>query len=322
MILNGRGDGRVAEETRARVLEVIRDTGYVANSAARSMAGGRSGILGVYTFEPVFPMDSRDFYFPFLLGVERTAEIHGFDLLLFSSTAGGRQIYGGRGSRLLLADGALMLGQRPNVSEIERLRDDGFPFVYIGKVEVSGAAISYVACDYASATESLTRELIGMGHRRIAYVRRGDVISQSSRDREQGFHQAIRAGGLTAPETPTWNLLDGAAGGDLLDGVKATGTTAILFEQPVQAEMFAESAAQRGIRIPEDISVVVLNIQAPDGRWTGFQVPRERMGEIATQRLIELTSDRSAPASQELLECTVIQGRSTAQPSPYQQADR
>jgi LacI family transcriptional regulator len=322
MILNERADGRVSDETRARVLEVIRESGYVANSAARSMAGGRTGILGVYTFEPVFPMDSRDFYFPFLLGVERTAEALGYDLLLFSSTGGRRLLYGDRGTRLLLADGALMIGQRPNVSEIERLRDDGYPFVYIGKVEVSGAPISYVACDYTTATRSLTEDLVALGHRRIAYVRRGDEVSQSSRDRERGFHEGAVAAGLAAPDTPTWNVQDVNAAAQLVDGIRTTGTTALLFEQPTHADAFAAAAASRGLSIPDDMSVVVLNIHSPDSQWTGFRVPRERMGEIATERLVKLTADRGLEASQELVECTFVTGRSTAPAAASRSAHR
>jgi DNA-binding LacI/PurR family transcriptional regulator len=267
-------------------------------------------------------MDSRDFYFPFLLGVEHAAEARGYDLLLFSSTSGRRLVYGDRGSRLLLADGALMLGQRPNVSEIERLRDDSYPFVYIGKVEVNGAPISYVACDYASATEQLTSDLIAKKHRRIAYVRRGDEVSQSSRDRELGFHQAVRSGELTAHETPTWNVHDGAEAAQLIEGVRATGTTALLFEQPAHAEAFADAATSQGLSIPADISVVVLNIQSHEGRWTGFQVPRERMGQIATEKLIDLTTDPSRQASHDLVQCTVVAGESTAPPPRDRGASR
>jgi DNA-binding LacI/PurR family transcriptional regulator len=314
MILNERSNGRVSDETRERVLEVIRESGYVANTAARSMAGGQTNVLGLYTFEPVFPIDSRDYYFPFLLGVERTAESLGYDLLLFSNSGNRRQLYGDRGTRLSLADGALLIGQRPNVSEIERLRDDGYPFVYIGRVEVRGDPISYVACDYQAATSTLTTDLIDRGHRRIAYVRRGDDVSQSSRDRESGFHAAARAAGLSAPETPTWNVADAPEAARLVDGVHATGMTALLFEQPTHADAFVDEAASRGITIPADLSVVVLNVQDATSPWTGFQVPRERMGEVATSLLVALATDPSIGATHEMLECPLVEGRSVDRP--------
>jgi hypothetical protein len=160
LVLNERDTGaRISPETRDRVLAVMREWGYVANASARSLAGGRNRIIGVYTFEPVFPTTSVDFYFPFLLGMEQEAAELGHDLLLFTSVGGERRMYRDGATRLTVADGALLLGRNPNVDEIERLRDSGYPFVYVGHREVSGASVSYVAADYTRATRELTERL-------------------------------------------------------------------------------------------------------------------------------------------------------------------
>lgn len=316
MILNRRTDGRVGEETRDRVLQVVRESGYVPNPAARSMAGASTRVLGVYTFEPVFPMDSRDFYFPFLLGVERTAEAMGYDLLLFSSSRGGhRRLYADDGSRLMLADGALLIGQRPVIEDIERLRDDGYPFVYIGRVEVRGDPISYVACDYTGATRHLTADLLARGHRAIAYVRHGDGPSQSSHDRELGFRQAVRAAGLAAPNTPTWNVATTDDVRDLAQGVRASGVTALAFEQQSDAEAFAEAAASLDLAVPRDVSAVVLNLSDPRSTWTGLMVPRQEMGEIASALLIEATQHRPTDAIHRLVDGVLVTGASVSGPN-------
>lgn len=311
MILNRRTDGRVSEETRDRVLRVVRESGYVPNPAARSMAGANTRVLGVYTFEPVFPMDSRDFYFPFLLGVERTAEAMGYDLLLFSSSRGGhRRLYADDGSRLMLADGALLIGQRPIIEDIERLRDDGYPFVYIGRVDVRGDPISYVACDYTGATRRLTADLVARGHRGIAYVRHGDDPSQSSHDRESGFRQAVRAAGLPAPSTPTWNVGSGSDVGELAAGLRGTGITALAFEQQADAEVFATAAASHSLQVPRDVSVVVLNLADHRSTWTGLMVPRQEMGEIATKLLVEATQQPPLEAVHRLVDGLLVSGAS------------
>lgn len=79
LVINNRSGKyrQITEETRQRVWAAVAELGYVANPAARMLAGGRNGLLGVYTFESVFPLDPRDFYYPFLLGVEEEAERHG-----------------------------------------------------------------------------------------------------------------------------------------------------------------------------------------------------------------------------------------------------
>ena len=123
MVLGGRADGgaRISELTRKHIIDVARDLGYSINPVARSLAGGRNRLLGVYTFEAVFPAVGRDFYQPFLLGIEREAERVGYDLLLFTSASmpgKRRSIYAGGVNRLALADGSILLGRQDDKAEI------------------------------------------------------------------------------------------------------------------------------------------------------------------------------------------------------------
>src|SRR5258707_9077245 len=83
VVLNGRvGESvRVSEETQARIWNAVRLLGYTANPVARSLARGRNRIIGLFTFESTFPIESRDFYYPFLVGVEAEAAAEDYDLL-------------------------------------------------------------------------------------------------------------------------------------------------------------------------------------------------------------------------------------------------
>ena len=75
LVLNGSGTGaRIPQETRTRVQQVIRETGYVADPIARRMAKGFNRILGVFTYEPAFPIAHADFFTPFLFGIEEEAQ--------------------------------------------------------------------------------------------------------------------------------------------------------------------------------------------------------------------------------------------------------
>ena len=98
LVLNNRtsASARIPAETRDRVLKVIRETGYVADPLARRLLQQRNQIVGVFTYESVFPSASADFYHPFLSGIEETAEELGCDLLLFTSapvTDGRRRVF-------------------------------------------------------------------------------------------------------------------------------------------------------------------------------------------------------------------------------------
>jgi DNA-binding LacI/PurR family transcriptional regulator len=104
------GTIRVSEATRQRVLRAVRELGYVPNPIARRLARGRTGLIGVFTYEPVFPIDQTNFFHPFLVGIEAEAETQGQDLLLFTKGAdkGTRNIYVDGVNRLQLADGAVL----------------------------------------------------------------------------------------------------------------------------------------------------------------------------------------------------------------------
>ena len=115
LVLNGRDDAdvRIAPETRERVLQAIRSTGYVADPIARRLAARHNRILGVFTYESVFPAGLGDFYHPFLVGIEECAERVGCDLLLLTSAPvidGRRRIFT-QDNRLRLADGCVLLGR-------------------------------------------------------------------------------------------------------------------------------------------------------------------------------------------------------------------
>ncbi|GAA3774105.1 LacI family DNA-binding transcriptional regulator [Plantactinospora mayteni] len=313
LVLNERDSGaRISPETRDRVLAVMREWGYVANASARSLASGRNRIIGVYTFEPVFPTTSVDFYFPFLLGMEQEAAELGHDLLLFTSVGGERQMYRDGATRLALADGALLLGRIPNIDEIERLRDSGYPFVYVGHREVSGAPVSYVAADYASATRELTERLFEQGHERVAYARLGEGEAQPSADREKGFRQAQRAGSLRRPIGPVWTLASRDEVDGLVEDVVGAGITAVVAEQQLLAEEVRRAAGRRGLSVPADLSIVVLGdptgARGDEVAWTGLEVPRQEMGRVATRLLIRSLDDAEQTAVHESVGCPIVPG--------------
>jgi LacI family transcriptional regulator len=317
LVLNERdSEVRISPETRDRVLAAMREQGYVANASARSLAGGRNKIIGVYTFEPVFPTTSVDFYFPFLLGMEQAAAELGHDLLLFTSAGGERQIFRDGATRLALADGALLLGRNPNPDEIEQLRDSGYPFVYVGHREVSGAPVSYVAADYTSATSQLSERLFEHGHVRVAYARLGEGDAQPSRDREKGFRQALRAAGVRRLTGPVWTLDTTEEVDGLLDEITTSGITGIVVEQELLAEDILASARQRGLSVPQDLSIVVLGdttgARRNDVSWTGLQVPRQEMGRVATHLLVRLLDTHEAAGVSESVACDILAGATVA----------
>ncbi|MFD0476584.1 LacI family DNA-binding transcriptional regulator [Nonomuraea thailandensis] len=232
VLSGGAASAQLTEPTRQAVLAAAAELGYSANVAAKSLKGGRTHLLGLYTFEPVFPTDQRDFYFPFLIGVEEETSRQGYDLLLFTSIGSGeREIYTGGVNRLKLADGCVLLGRNVRREELAELVREDFPIVFVGRRELDDAQLSYVAADYVTATSDLVAELARLGHRRILYLRAVED-TEPTLDRESGYRRGLAAAGIPVDESLIRVLADPA---DLTPGFVAhwtgtAGVTAILVE--------------------------------------------------------------------------------------------
>lgn len=308
----------IGESARARVWAAVEELGYVANPAARSLAGGRNRLLGVYTFEPVFPADHRDFYYPFLLGIEEAAQTHGFDLLLFTSagSAGDRAIYRSGVNRLQAADGCVLLGRGGDVDELRRLSQDRLPVVFVGRRDLGAEVgpVAFVGADYAKATQEVTEHLLGLGHQRIAYLGWQDS-AEPTVDRLAGYRQAMESAGFLGEGELIHRVADEDVDERLLRDLRGLEATALIAQDEVLAERARRQLLDDGLTVPEAMSIAVLG-EPPRGEptgldWTTFAIPRRAMGGTALTTLMEMVAAGDDRCPQQLLPCTFRQGATT-----------
>lgn len=315
MVLNGQHQEQsITESTRLAVMNAAAELRYGTNPAARSLRGGRNLLLGLYTFESVFPVDDRDFYYPFLKGVEEECADQGYDLLLFTSAGIGRRSL--QVERLRMADGCVMIGRHVRRDDLEQLASEHFPFVFIGRREAPGATINYVAPDYRTATADLIAHLTGFGHRRMVYLRQPED-SEPTLDRLDGMQRSVADLDLD-PDEIVVEVLRGAAElteQRLADWI-ADGCTALLIEPSEDRELTA--VLDRLVDIPESpipskLSVALLG-EPPSWQpshldWTRYTLPRELIARTAVQALISLL-DADTESIQTLLPCPIVSGDS------------
>ncbi|MGO1982940.1 LacI family DNA-binding transcriptional regulator [Brachybacterium alimentarium] len=318
MVLNERRDGpaRIPDPTRQRVLRIIQETQYVADPSARRLAGVDSQIVGVFTYEPAFPSESQDFYAPLLTGIEAEAEELGCDLLVFTSapvTDGRRRLFGGH-SRLRLADGVLLLGVEMDADELDRLVDEAFRVVAVGR-RVS-PRIPYVGIDYVSAAKTLVRRAVGLGHTRVLSLRLG-TEGESVHDRRAGVLAGVKGTGAELTEL--------IAGPEDLDqswgAVARLRPTLVIVEDSSLAEQLVARADREGMAVPEGLSVIGLSAperRGPVGaRLTSLDPPRIELGRRCLALLTRLLSDEDRPDDTELrslLPCPMHDGETLAAP--------
>ena len=320
LVLNGKADAstRIPESTRQRVLDVIRETTYVADPAARSLAGIGNNLVGVFTYEHAFPNGSSDFYTPLLMGIESAAESIGVDLLMFTSAPvvdGRRQIFHEK-NRLRLADGCLLLGREMDTDELERLVDSEYPFVAIGRRDGADGRIPFVGVDYVTAAATLAGMAMRAGHRRFYYLHL-PFEAESTRDRKIGLSSAIDGAGV--------NLVSAASDGSDLQSdwaaIVAAAPTVLFVEDPAHAQTIRDLAVAAGIDIPGQLSIVVLGEHSRPSEhaldFTRLSAPRPQLGSRAVALLDQLmngTRGADELPRQQLLDCAIIEGSTLVAP--------
>lgn len=236
------------EETRAHVLRVAAELGYRRDERARLLRQGRSRLLGV-AFEPVQP-----FHGEILDGLHDAAREHGYDVVLSAVTpsrgedAALEALLRDRCEALLLLGGSL-----PR----ERLERTGatLPTVSVTRALDSDVLDSVAVDDHRGAVLAV-EHLVGLGHRRIAYVD-ADREAGGAR-RRAGYRGAMAAAGLGAGTLVVPGGASEAGGAGALVRLLAhdpVPTAVIAFNDRCAAGVIGQ-ARVLGRSVPGDLSVV------------------------------------------------------------------
>lgn len=322
-VINARDYGsiRVSEATRERVLASVRELGYVPDIAARNLARGSNRLIGVFTYEAMFPIESQNFYHEFLVGIEEAADQAEYHLLLVTGAKNEerrRSIYAGGVNHLRLADGGLLLGTNESSEEIVRLAGESYPFVFVGERAFPGVELSFVAGDYVEGTAGLVGRAVELGHRRIAMGQ--TQAAEPIAGRQAGFRLARGRYGLTEEDTPM--LLVGSAPDRLsphafVDELVRRRITAVVLESNGIAAEVRAAAEQRGLRVPRDLSLVGLSgaqFRPEEADLTELSIPRYEMGAEAVRLLLRLMADPAQAPLRTRLSCGIRTGSTLVAP--------
>lgn len=317
---------RVAPETVKRVWNAVKELGYLANPVAQRLAGGSNKIIGLFTYESIFPINFHNFYYPFLVGIEDEIEKQGYDLLLFTSVESSplpRSIFKGGVSRLNITEGSILLGLNEDKHDLIELLKHEYPFVFIGRRELPSGNISYVAADYKQATEQIVTYIAGFGHQKIAYIH-SNIKQEAQIDRNEGFLLGLKKAALRYDKNN--DLICDSLSLSINDLSKCLegGVTAFVVENNVLAEQLLVVAGQLKKSPIIDFSFAVLgdSIDPPQPSidWTMFQIPRREMGAEAVKMLIKMFASKESSQTpyRKTLSCLFIPG-ATVGPIPSKQ---
>jgi DNA-binding LacI/PurR family transcriptional regulator len=279
----------VNRETVERIQRIARDAGYRTSAAARSLVTRRSDTIGVVVTNIADP-----FVAGVVSGIEETADQHGLSVFLANSNAEPeREVRVARKFEERRVDGIIVTASRVGAQYVPLLSHMQVPIVLLNNQHPSQFAHSVMIAN-VQASLDVTRHLLALGHRRIAYL--GDRYGhQSDTERFSGYRQALEEAGL--PFEPA--LV--AHGDGKPEGAEPAVAELLALPEPPTAifcynDMSALGAMRQirnhGLRIPADISVVGFDdlyiSQYLDPPLTTVRQPMRQMGRMAMETLLQI----------------------------------
>jgi LacI family transcriptional regulator len=281
-VVNGHAD--VAARTRARIEQLLGERNYRHPGIRR---GRHAGLIDI-----VFSGLDSPWAVEILRGVEDWCSAHGMAAAV-SSVRHGSARPASWTSALAShdTDGVLLVTSELTPDQLRQLHDEDIPLVVIDPVNLPEPDLPGVGATNWAGGMAATDHLIACGHRRIAAIG-GPETHLCSRARIDGYRSALERAGLqydsALVRSADFQHEQGfLRGGALLD--LADRPTAIFAGSDEQAFGVYEAARQRGLRIPQDLSVVGFD-DLPVSRWsspplTTVRQPLAEMGRVAAEML-------------------------------------
>lgn len=313
----------VSDETRRRVLTIMREMSYRPNPQARGLAARRTGMIGL-----MIPDITDPFYVNIVRGVEAKANELGYTLNLCTTHGDASRE---RDAAELFAsggvDGVIMMTYKLPPSELKDLSEGRAPVVVIDNPEAAGWVPSVIV-DNVALGRTATTYLIELGHTRIGFIH-GVEGSLTSVRRYEGYTQALKSHGIEAgPELVAHGGFSHAGGLEAARKLLSLTDhpTAVFAANDQMAFGAMSAAAELGLAVPLDVSVIgVDDIEAAAlvvPGLTTLKQPTCEIGACAVQILADLISSPressetgASEAQQRVFEAElVVRGSCAAQP--------
>ena len=301
-------DPRVRSATRERVLEIVRRENYQLNFAARSLASGRSEVIGAVV-PMALPSVFTDPFFPqFLEGVAAACDAVDALLMLWLALPETEQRKVDKVLGAGPVDGLIIAAHVIDDPLVEALRRGGKQFVLYGRYPADD--VSYVTVDDRVSARNVVSHLLRIGHKRVGTIA-GPQHMFEAQDRLAGYYDALRDFGLPkSPELVVEGDWSEASGYAAMRRLLAANADAVFAANDSMALAALRALKEQGVRVPEDIALVGFDdipaASAADPPLTTVRQPIRRLGEVAAQTLFELIEEPSGPPRRVILPTELV----------------
>jgi LacI family transcriptional regulator len=286
-VINGRAG--ISDDTRLRVLESIASLGFVPSQRGRSLAVGRSNLLGMIVLNV-----TSEWVWSLVLGAGQAAEALGYQLLLRTTGPGavasfdtGQPVFGSD-----LVDGVIIVSWRVPLSFARGLARRHFPVVLIDAY-ARPDRVGWVSTEDRIGAREATLYLATLGHRAIGFIGGGEA-AYLAQQRLAGFKEGAAAAGLGPRHTLVVHGDFGRDSGchaaqELLQ--RRRRPTAILAASDPMAVGALDAALELGLAVPGDLSIVGFDDMPiathVNPRLTTVARPYQDMGAAAVRLVVD-----------------------------------
>jgi LacI family transcriptional regulator len=289
--------------------------GYQANLQARSLAGGRSNVIGLLVTEL-----TTQYMGEIVSGIEEVLTANQYELMLYTThrKKANESVFVNMMARGL-ADGLLIVLPREPEAYLRSLRQRNFPYVLIDQFGIDDSDLSVTAANRDGAYEA-TRHLISLGHRRIGMIT-GWMDMMSAIQRLDGYRGALADHQIDYDENMVFvgdfTQSSGYRGANKLLDLEEP-PTAIFASNDMAALGVMDAVRDRGMRVATDMSIIGFDdvpiASSVTPPLTTIRQPLSEMGLLATQILVDLIQNPEEDQCSIILPTTLIIRGSTASP--------
>jgi len=309
----------VSAATRTRLRQLAREMGYVPDSTAQGLRNRRSRLLGVVISSLANPIVAR-----VVRAIEEGAYAAGYDLIVAHTlnqpereAACLRRLMARRVDGLFVSP---VYRIEPTAPVYDELRVRGAPVVLLGHPVPFCAQFPSVSPDDLVGSHDVTKHLLDLGHRRIAFLA-GRLVAPWAQERLEGHRRALRDAGLELDEKLVFSAGSTVEDGERVglqmvnEGCDATAVQAV---NDLVAAGCATTFLRQGLKIPQEMSVVgfgnILLSEHFRVPLTTVRQPKLRLGEAAMEAMLKLL--RGERAESRRLPAELLVRESTAPPPP------
>lgn len=283
----------VSASTKARVRQLAQDMGYVPDFLAQGLRTRTTKLFGLVISTIANPIYART-----AMALEERAHELGYGLILTHSLNDTereavciRRLLSRRVDGLFISP---VYRLAPAARVYEELERNGTPTVLLGHRAPFCSQFVNVECDDMPAGHAVTRHLIGLGHRRIAFFA-GPTSAEWAKQRLEGYCKALRESEIEVDDRLIFNagrtIQEGrdAAKQMLAESVKPTAVQAV---NDLVAIGAATEFLNHGIRIPQDLSITgfgdIVTSEYFKVPLTTTRQPKFRLGDSAMELMINV----------------------------------